>query len=188
MLKHLIPVALTALPFIANAAEHRHADAHVHGISQLTFAVAGNTVEIQLTAPGFDIVGFESISSEEHHDQLDAALEKLAGQPMWRFNNSAQCKITGSHTTDSFHAEGSDHKEHDHKRHDHHDHSEHDHGEHLDITATYTYSCKQPAKLASLSTDLFNQFPNAQTINVEGLLANKAVKGQLTRNASKMDF
>jgi len=40
-------------------------DAHEHGVGVLNIAADGNTVEMELIAPGADIVGFEYEASSE---------------------------------------------------------------------------------------------------------------------------
>jgi len=60
----------------AASAEREHG-AHEHGVGQLSLAVEGNTVEIEITAPGADIVGFEH-AAETEADR--AALTAAFGQ------------------------------------------------------------------------------------------------------------
>ncbi|MGB1290473.1 MAG: ZrgA family zinc uptake protein, partial [Porticoccaceae bacterium] len=65
MKKHTVSIiGLVATFFVlvnATFAEQKAAslDAHVHGLSQLTIAVEGETVELEFSSPAMNLVGFE---------------------------------------------------------------------------------------------------------------------------------
>ena len=64
---------LIALPALAEQAEHRQLGPHVHGQGTLDIAIEGKKIEMELVAPGMDIVGFEHVAST---DEQKAAVEK----------------------------------------------------------------------------------------------------------------
>ncbi|MCG8531294.1 MAG: DUF2796 domain-containing protein, partial [Desulfovibrionales bacterium] len=86
-------VACVIISFSA-AAETRHVDAHVHGAGHLNFAIEGSQVHLELEAPGFDILGFETITSEKQHKLLDKAVEQLKAADLWVFTPAAGCQLT----------------------------------------------------------------------------------------------
>ena len=74
-----LAVVLTASSTMAAASETRHADAHEHGHGQLTIAIEGSMIEMEIEIPGADIVGFEHPpETAEQHEIFDAGKAKLS--------------------------------------------------------------------------------------------------------------
>ena len=215
-MRHLSTVALAMGAMLSCAAlakhhddEHRHAEAHVHGIGQLNFAVEGKQVHLELDIPGFDILGFESINSDAQREALNKAVQALKQPDLWDFTDAAGCQLqTVSVTTDGdahhqhaddHHHEGHHHEghhahgdKHDHHHEGHHAHSDkHDHhhaeeathkSTHMDLAATYVYQCSQPKQLKHISTRLFDRFEHSATLKVQGFTDVGQVAGTMTRN------
>ncbi|MEM8577945.1 MAG: DUF2796 domain-containing protein [Pseudomonadota bacterium] len=127
------PALVLAAP--AYADETRQLDAHVHGIGEFNMAIEGGTVEIELHAPGFDIVGFEhAAESDADRAAIQAALGTLAA-PLDLFVMPAAAGCTATRTSVALETE-EEHAEHDHDDDHDHDHAEeaaaeeHDHAEH----------------------------------------------------------
>lgn len=103
-------------------------EAHVHGVGKLNLAIDGKVVEMELIAPGADIVGFEH-PAETHEDKeaIEAAEKKLAdASGLVAFSSGAGCALE----TVEIEAPGhDDHGEHGHDDHDHDDkaHKDEDH-------------------------------------------------------------
>lgn len=170
--------AVISCAALANSGHSRHADAHVHGVGQLNFALEGNLVHLELAIPGFDILGFESINTDDQRQALNKAVEALKQADVWRFTAAAGCQLqNASVTTD----ENSHKHEHDHK-HDHDD--EHDKAHksaHMSFSATYTYQCSNPRKLKSISTRLFDRFKHSEKLNVQGITDAGQIARTMTR-------
>ena len=176
------------------AEDTRHVDAHVHGAGHLNFAIEGNQVHLELETPGFDILGFETISTEAQHHQLEKALERLKTPELWVFTSAASCKLKTVSVSGGDNDHHDDHDSHDkehgddhnkHKGHGDHDkHEDHaDHAEegHMDIEATYVYECAHIKKLDSISTRLFEMFSNSEKLKVQGFTDKGQVAGSLSR-------
>lgn len=129
--------ALLCSTLIAAAApalgeEKRALGAHEHGHGGLNIAVEGDVLAIELTAPGFDVVGFEYVAqSDADKAAIETGLAKLS-DPLALFDlpDGANCTVTSAeaelHSEDAHHDD--DHDEHD-EKHDDHDHDE-EHAEH----------------------------------------------------------
>ncbi|MBL8020455.1 MAG: DUF2796 domain-containing protein [Leptospirales bacterium] len=97
MKRHLVTtVVMVLFPVILQAQEHRHADAHEHGIVQLDIAIEDKTADIDLEAPAFNIYGFEHrpVSAADKAKQ-NAGLEKIRKNltNLIQFQPDAGCSI-----------------------------------------------------------------------------------------------
>lgn len=117
-----------AAPVLASEREH---GAHEHGVGQLNVAVEGAEVEIELIAPGADIVGFEH-EAETEADK--AAVAKAAalladGPAIFVFPDGAACALEEAEVESAMLEDEHAHEEHAHEE---HAHEEHAHEEHAD--------------------------------------------------------
>jgi len=142
----LCSTLIAAAPAIAE--EKRELDAHMHGHGALNIALDGETLALELIAPGFDIVGFEhAAESDADKAAVDAGLAKLS-DPVSLFGvpTAANCTVTSAeaelHSEDEHHEDehddhahddhddhGDKHDDHDHDK-EHAEHDDHDHEEH----------------------------------------------------------
>lgn len=121
--------ALAAAPAIAQ--EHRELDAHEHGVSTLELAIEGDRLEMELRAPGMDIVGFEhAASSDDDKAAVEAALASLS-QPARVIALPEAAGCSAIETEAEFEIEGHDHHE-DHEAHAHEHDDDYDHDDHDD--------------------------------------------------------
>ncbi|USE38795.1 DUF2796 domain-containing protein [Endozoicomonas sp. SCSIO W0465] len=208
-MRHFSTMAIVACALMSagvSAGGKRHADAHVHGTGHLNFAVEGHQVHIELETPGFDILGFESISSDAQRRQLEDALDELEKDDLWSFTSAASCTLktasasaSGGHGEDhhDHHGDADGHHDshHDHHGHDdhhdsHHEKHGHDHHEaaHMDIAATYVFECANIAGLNSISTRLFQRFGNSQQLQVRGFTDAGQIAGQMSRQQPEVRF
>ena len=160
----VIGIAITATHGIA---ETRHASTHVHGTGQLNFAIDGQQIQLELTAPGFDILGFESLNTENQKRQLQTALKQLKTSPLWSFPTNAGCTLVKADSQVA---------------------GDHDGHDHLDISATYVYQCQHMDKLNVLTTSYFKQFANAAKLSVQGITTNNQISATLTRQKPEAKF
>ena len=120
-------LALACLPLYAYSANTL--DAHVHGESQLQLALENNSLQIQLRAPGADVVGFEYAPTSAADKQAVAQALVLLEQPakVMLLPTAAECSLVEAHS----HLSGDDeHDEHDHAEHHQDDHHDDHHDEH----------------------------------------------------------
>lgn len=117
-----LPLVLALLAPSAFAEETRQLDSHEHGVGELNIAFDGNTVAMELRAPGADIVGFEyEAKSTEDRAAIDAAVASLA-RPLELFlaPAAAECSVKQASATLESEDEHNDHDEHE----DEHGHDE----------------------------------------------------------------
>lgn len=192
-------IALVATFFVlvnAAVAEQKAAslDAHVHGLSQLTIAVEGETVELEFSSPAMNLVGFEHRATSKKDIAAVKQAESILRQPDRLFALSdAGCKpihthvdISGlieQHDDHDGHKGHDEHNDHDdHKDHnDHHDHKAHDeHETHSEIVASYSFACKDTTKLSSLRVTLFKSFTGIHKIQAMWVTTTKQGSAKLT--------
>ena len=195
----VVTCSLLSTGVLADA--NRHADAHVHGAGHLNFAIEGRQVHLELETPGFDILGFESITSDAQRGQLKDALNELKKDDLWSFTPAASCTLkTASASASGEHGEGhhdhhadaDDHHDSHHDDHGHHnqhaDSGDHHESSHMDIAATYVYECANIAKLNSISTRLFQRFGNSEQLKVQGFTDSGQIAGQMSRQRPEVRF
>ncbi|MEM9060611.1 MAG: DUF2796 domain-containing protein [Pseudomonadota bacterium] len=125
---------LMASCVLAGPALAQHA-AHEHGHGDLKIAIDGDELQIELTSPGADIVGFEHApKTDADHAAVDAAVEKLKGAAaLFPLPGAAGCESEGIEIYSALIDGGSvkvgdhDHDDHGHKD-DDHAHKDDDHG------------------------------------------------------------
>ncbi len=164
--KIVIAASLFAMPTLAEDA-HREADAHMHGVSELKIAIDDHNLAMDLSAPGMDIAGFEyAPESDEDHAAVEAAILQL-GNPtsLFTMNEEAEC-----HVTQIF----AEHQ----GAHDDHESEE----THSAYHAKYAFDCENIDALTSLEFPYFDQFENAQEIEIELVSDNGATQIEVTRD------
>ncbi|SLN27004.1 hypothetical protein TRL7639_00995 [Falsiruegeria litorea R37] len=158
------PIACLILPLvpaIAGAEETRSLGAHEHGSGTLNIAFEGNSIAMEVEAPGADIVGFEhEATSDEDRKLIETAVANL-GKPLDLFVLSAEagCSVVSASVElhgdeehddhDDEHAHDDDHAneakddhahddDHEHDTKDDHDDEHHDdHADHEDEGAEH---------------------------------------------------
>lgn len=160
----------------------RQLGAHVHGTGKLNIALERRTLEIEIEAPGADIVGFEHTAKTAEQRAAIAKARAQLGKPMelFVFPAAAGCKQTSAKVQQVGHSHGHKHS---------HGHS---HGsakggaadEHMEFHAEYTFTCAKPDALVSLDTNYFKLFAGAQALEVTFIGGKTQTKGRLTREAT----
>ncbi len=207
-MKRALPtlIALLATPALAESA--RELDAHEHGVGELNIAVDGDTIAMELHAPGADIVGFEyEATSAEDRAAIDAAVAALA-KPLELFilPAAAECSVTKASAGleseedhddhgDEDHAEGEEHDDHDdHDDHadddGHDDHDDHAEAEasHTEFHAEYLLTCGNTDALTGIDFAYFNTFENALELEVQIISASGAQAFEVERDAPTLDL
>ena len=206
----LVAVLMGVAPSIYAEKNETNLDAHVHGLSELTIALEGEDLDIQLTSPAMNIVGFEYKAVSKKDIEAIKNAKSILNQPevLFLFSDNG-CKpinidvdVTGlieeddhrqhdnkqnHHNDHDYHKEHDDHE--DHKNDKHEDHHKHDkHEGHSEIVANYSYRCKDIAKLSSIQVSLFEAFSGIHKIHTMWLTPSKQGSVTLTAKNQMVEF
>ncbi|MFT5067531.1 MAG: hypothetical protein ACI9TA_003160 [Reinekea sp.] len=179
----IIAVALAILASPAIAEGTRELDSHEHGVGELNIAFDGNTVAMELHAPGADIVGFEyAAESAEDRASIDAAVATLA-RPLDLFVMPAiaECSVVQA-------SAGLENEEHDDKEHDADDEEHADEAGHTEFHAEYTLTCANPEALSKITFAYFNFFEHAREIEIQIISASGAEAFEVERDDPILDL
>lgn len=191
MLKILVLGAAVALPALASAQEpgkddpQRQLGAHAHGTGKLAIAIERRTVEMELEAPGSDIVGFEHVAKTAEQKQAVTQARALLAKPLGliRLPEAAGCKLTSARV--KLVGGGA-----------HHGHS-HSHGKaakgkeaepHSEFHAEYTFTCARPELIQGIELDYFKAFPRAEALDVTLIGPKTQARHKATRDKPRVDF
>lgn len=168
-----IALSLCALAPTSIASEQQ---AHQHGHAQLQMAVENNSIDLILTNPAHNLLGFEH---QPHTQQQKQTLENAR---QWLTTQALITPDGGTCTVKSasmdFNAKATEQNHHDHG-HDHdHDHDEANHqsdhqaenqaeNEHANIEVSQVLDCTGTDLNNGFTTPLIGQFPEIQELNVE---------------------
>ena len=192
-------LSLLLVTSFASAEEARRANAHVHGLNNLSMVISQNQVAISYEMPIVQL-----LDDHDEHDEHDDHDE---------------------HDEHDEHEEHDDHDEHDvHKGHDDHDeltvsdetlatfnnysqlfelpkgagchltsfesglHSVSTEGDHKDVELSYEFACSNPSQLKSLTINAFDRFSELETLNFEAVINNKALTKSLKSDVNKVIF
>lgn len=186
---------------LAMAEETRSLGAHQHGLSRLDIAIEGDALEMALTAPGADLVGFEHrAESDEQRAAVEAALQALeAPDRLFALPKEAGCvvqhvAVEAPFEDDHDHAahEAHAHKEHSRKDNAHEDHG-HGHdaregGGHSEFSAEYDFACANPGALTRIDFPYFEAFGGAGSIDLRLITAKGAASFTVERSAPRLDI
>ena len=185
-------LSLLLISSYASAEEARRANAHVHGLNNLSMVISQNQVAISYEMPIVQLLDdhnehnehddhnehnehddHDEHDHEEHddHDQLTVSDETLATfnnySQLFAFPKGAGCDLI------SF-ASGL--------------HSISTEGSHKDVELSYELSCSKPGQLKSLTINAFDRFSGLETINFEAVINNKALTKSLKSDVNKISF
>ena len=200
-------LSLLLVSSFASAEEARRANAHVHGLNNLSMVISQNQVAISYEMPIVQL-----LDDHEEHDDHD------------------------EHDDHEVHDEHDDHEGHDehddHEGHDDHGHEEHDdheeltvsdetlatfnnysqlfefpkgagcnltsfksglhsvstEGDHKDVELSYEFACSNPSQLKNLTINAFDRFSELETLNFEAVINNKALTKSLKSDVNKVIF
>jgi len=180
----ILPTQLYAEPPNTNKQQHRQADAHIHGVAELTLALENNLLEIQFQSPANNIIGFEHKAKTQQ--DIDTALQAqaLLEQPdkLFSFIGSA-CTLQDQNVDiSSVLSPTDDHDEHD--DHDNHD----DHEGHSEITSNYKFVCQKGSQLQTISMDLLEHFSGIEALNAMWVTADQQGAARLTAQSNILNL
>lgn len=177
-------LSLAALGLLVGAADAqtRSAGAHLHGVSELAIVQSGSRIDLQFTAPGSDIVGFEHETRTEDDRALVAAAIEILEAPLdlFVFRPAADCTV--AEATARFSADHDDHHEEEDHDEDHdEDEDHHDDGGHAEFTGSYQLECTNFDAVSAIEFAIFDHFPGMETVNVQSLLERGAGRASISR-------
>ncbi|WP_369928978.1 DUF2796 domain-containing protein [Xanthomonas sp. NCPPB 2632] len=166
----VFPFLLALLPAAANA-EERHLGPHVHGQASVGVSVEADALDVQLSLPGHDAVGFEHPpGSVQERAALDKALATLKAATWLVPAADAGCTLVSA--TVSPHGFGGATEP----------------GGHADIDAVYHYTCHDAARLDHVDVRLAAAFPGLQKIVVDTIGGSGSNQQTLQGTASHVDL
>jgi hypothetical protein len=181
-------VLLCTMSAGAANAQQRELEAHVHGESELTIAVEGNALAMELKAPGMDIVGFEhEPSTDEQKAAVEKAREALS-DPLRLFvmSSAAGCAVTEAHVNHQF---GEGHEEEEHSEGETGaQHEEHEEETHSQFHAEYQLTCEDPSAVTAIEFRFFEQFPSAEAVEVQIVSAKGQFSFEVERGNPRLDL
>lgn len=191
-----IPLGLAAAALATSAAaqETREMDAHVHGVSVLQVAVEHEVVEINLTSPGMDIVGFE-YAAETATDRAAIAagvIQLSKVDEIITLSPKAGCALTEVlshiHGDAHEHEDEEGHEEHDHEEHDDHAEGEEheEQGRHSEFHARYKFVCENTEALTEIGLPFFDKFDHAEEIEAEYITETGAGAAEIERRTAAL--
>lgn len=155
-----------ALPVLAvgqahHSREHDHVHqpgVHQHGVGALNMALDGSTLEIELSGPADNFLGFEyQPSSDAEREQAQRVLDNLR-QPggLFILPAEARCVPEAVDVESALLKDvDSDAAEHGHDGHEHAESAD----SHQDITAHYRFSCENADAIEQIELAVFKVFP-----------------------------
>lgn len=173
---------LASSPALADETEHRQLGPHVHGQGTLDIAVEGNKIEMELIAPGMDIVGFEHVATT---DDQKAAVEKAKAKladvlNVFKLPPAAKCKTEAANVESR--------KETHHPGEEDHDDEKPGEPQHSEFHATYTITCEAPESVTGMETAYFTDFAGGQLLNVNVTTPKGQTQAQMTREKPMLDL
>ncbi len=202
-MKRIFPALIAVIATSSVAEDSRELDAHEHGVGELNIAVDGDTIAMELHAPGADIVGFEyEAKSAEDRAAIDSAVATLA-KPLDLFvlPAAAECSVTqasaaleseeghDAHDHKEY-AEGEAHEDHDHEEHAEHGHDDHgdEEASHTEFHAEYILTCGNADALSGIEFAYFDAFENALELEVQIVSASGAQAFNVERDDPTLDL
>jgi len=197
-----VPVLLLPLSYSYAHEDHHHHEheeaaslaAHEHGAAQLNVALDGKRLELELTSPAMNLLGFEHAPASAADEAKIANARAQLEQPQGLFGlpSAAECTVSEQHfegeLLGSAHAGYKRGDDHDHEHKNEHKH-EHEDGGHSDIAARYQLDCSNPDALHALNLKgLFESFPGTEKIQVQLIGPNGQQGVKLTPARAQLPF
>lgn len=135
--------------------------AHRHGYGQLQMAIQGDQIDLLLTSPAANLVGFErQARSPEEKARLEDVSEWLGSHPLVD-TVPGSCVVTAGAVHHTGHAKTPD------KNHDHDHHHAPDEESHREYEISQQLACKALTADQAFSSPLKEKFPGLEVLTVE---------------------
>ena len=186
-------LSLLLVSSFASAEEARRANAHVHGLNNLSMVISQNQVAISYEMPIVQLLDdhdehddhddheghdeheghddHDEHEGHDDHDELTVSDETLATfnnySQLFEFPKGAGCNLTSFES--GLHSVSTE-------------------GDHKDVELSYEFACSNPSQLKSLTINAFDRFSELETLNFEAVINNKALTKSLKSGANKVIF
>ncbi|RZL64863.1 MAG: DUF2796 domain-containing protein [Variovorax sp.] len=159
---------------VAGAQKHNHQHAHVHGQMELTVAVDGPRLVIELASPLDSIVGFERAPKNDAEKKtVESALAKLrAADQLFAIDPAARCKAGDVDLRSAALGVGKAEPE--------------AQAGHADLDATFTFECGDAAAARYIDVALFTAFKGARQIDAQIATSQGQFKRNLKRPTARL--
>lgn len=166
----------------AALAQHAHG-AHEHGVADLTVALEGRMLQIELISPLDNLVGFEHAPVDAAQRAALAAAESRLREAAAMFALSAEagCAIRQVEFESPW-PEGARERDRAHA----HDRARPARGDHEDMVVSYGFECTRPEALRRLELRAFAHFPRLQRVRAEFATPRGQGAGLLAPNAAAL--
>ena len=159
-------ISLLFISSLVNAEETRHANAHVHGLNNLTMVLSQNQIAITYEMPIIQLY-----EEHEEHEELAIKNESLKAfenhLQLFEFPIGAECELS------SFKSEL---------------HNVSTEGDHKDIELSYEFYCNEPNLLNGIQINAFNRFDDLQMVNFDAIINNQVFIKSFNSLESKITF
>lgn len=150
--------------------EFRAVDAHVHGAAEMTLVLDGEQLEMALTIPAVDLLGFEhapaSVQDQQRYIELLINLQRPENQ--LQLPAAAECELTRATVNSGLEMDNTD--------------------QHVDFLVVYHYVCRQPQGLKRLDFPLFTRYASLRHIDVNWIVNDRQGVSQLSRDRRELHF
>jgi hypothetical protein len=158
-------------------------DPHVHGLSELTMTIEKQTLEIEVTSPAINIVGFEHRAKTKKNIALvqKARIRLSRHEDLFSFSGGACILIDKSVDISSITKANNlvtDLHEHGHEH-----INDTEKFSHREVIGHYRYYCKKASTLTAITVKIFDQFVGINQIKARWL--NETQQGSVTLSPTK---
>ena len=179
-------LSLLLVSSFASAEEARRANAHVHGLNNLSMVISQNQVAVNYEMPIVQLLeDHDEHDHDEHeghddhdeheghddHDELTVSDESLAEfnkySQLFTFPKGAGCNLTSFES--GLHSVSTE-------------------GDHKDVELSYEFACSNSDQLKSITINAFDRFSELETLNFEAVINNKALSKSLKSDDNKVMF
>ena len=168
---------------------HHSSHAHVHGEADVTIALIGSSLEIELISPAHNLVGFEYEARTPAEIAEVKQTESVLVDPSRMFQlKGAECNFSNMSINSGSLLKNED-NHHDHGHSHHHSESEENKvDKHSNFKVKYNISCGSDSFPKSIKFLLFKHFKNLDSINVKWISENSQGAKRLTASDSTVGF
>ena len=146
--------------------------AHVHGQANMTIAMDRQTVVVEVSIPGFDVVGFEHEPADSQQVlAIDTAIEALKDTDNWLSFEQGSCQkgdVNIENPLAPAESEG--------------------HSKHQNFEIVVHYMCDNPNELRSMILTIHHEFPSIEETEVQWLIHDKQGLSTVTKQHEKVRF
>lgn len=172
---------ITTLLFLTSAlsAPAWAADAHLHGVAEMTLVEDAGTLVLELQAPGMSLAGFEHAPKNAvDATKISAVLGELSDAGKVVSIDGGDCKRVRVDAKSSYPSEQKTV----------HDHDHHDDSTHNAFAASYQFQCAKPVAITGLQLPLLKTFPGIETLSVQWIIQGKQGAAQIGSAQLELKF